>query len=113
MPVDDPNVVDAVGVDRVSGEAVLTIADVWTWDDSHGHLLVLQTKINRYLEFIDQGELLENVPAAQGRALRIDVIFKHPPDAEGERFLDQAADVVSANGWSLTWRWFPGDEPAG
>lgn len=110
MPVDDPSVVDAAGVDRATGEVVLTVADAWTWDDSRTHLLVLQEKINRYLGFVGDGELLENYPASEGRAVRIDVVFKHRPGAEGERFLDQAAEVVAANGFSLTWRWLPGDE---
>jgi hypothetical protein len=110
MAVDNPGVIDAIGADRTTGEVVLTIADHLEWDDGNEHLLVLQEKINRYLGFIEAGELLANYPSAQGKPVRIDVVCKYPPSEAGERALTLASGIIERAGWSLTWRWWPKSE---
>ena len=107
MAVDKPGVIDAIGIDRTTGEVVLTIADQLAWDDGNEHLLVLQEKINRYIGFIEAGELLENYSEAEGRPIRIDVICRYSPSGEGERFLGIAGRTIEEAGWSFAWRWSP------
>ena len=67
MAVDNPNVIDAIGTDQTTGEVVLTISDHLEWDDRNEHLLILQEKINRYIGFIETGELREKYPGAEAR----------------------------------------------
>jgi hypothetical protein len=104
MAVDNPDVVDAIGIERSSGIVSLTISDHLEWDDHNSHLLVLQEKINRYLAFIESGELLESYPKAVGRPVRIDVICKYKPTQTAKEFLDQARQVIEGGGWSFSWR---------
>jgi hypothetical protein len=59
MSVLDPNSVDAAGIDKESGDVVLTISDHLEWDDANGHLLALQAKLNGYLRFVEGGDLPE------------------------------------------------------
>jgi hypothetical protein len=106
LTVDNPNIIDAVGTDRATGEVVLTIADQLEWDDSARHLPILREKINRYIGFIEAGELLETYPDAAGRPIRVEVVCKHPPSKDGERFLKLAGGTIEEAGWSLTWRWW-------
>jgi uncharacterized protein DUF6572 len=73
MPVDNPQVVDAVGTDIRSDEVVLSLIDSSEWG-SRGHLLALQAKLNSYFAFIETGQLLEDYPSARGKAVRIDVV---------------------------------------
>lgn len=103
MAVDNPDVIDAIGIERDSGVAVLTIADQLDWDGGEQHLLVLQAKINRYLDFVETGEIYDSYPNAVGKPLRIDVVFKYPPSESGKRFLALAMDAVKQNGLSFSW----------
>ncbi len=85
MPVDNLKVVDSVSLSK-KGEAVLTISDHLEWNGLE-HLEILQKKINLYLEFIENGELLENYPDAKGRQIVINIIAKYLPDNQAEKFL--------------------------
>src|SRR5262249_18572450 len=97
MSVDNHNVIDAVGIDKVTGEVVLTIADHFDWDEDQ-HLLVLQEKINRYLAFIESGEILTEYPKAIGKPIRIDICCKYSPSEMGEAFLTRAQEVINKAG---------------
>ena len=97
MSVDQTDVVDAIGVDEVSGKVVLTISDHLEWSENE-HLLQLQEKVNTYLSFIESGELLSSYPDASGREVLINVVCKYPPDDRGVGFLRQVASVVDGAG---------------
>src|SRR4051812_26356010 len=103
MAVDNPDVVDAIGIERASGVVALTISDHLEWGDDNQHLLALQEKINRYLAFIESGEVFESYPQSVGKPLRIDVVCKYPPSESGKQFLAAARKVIEQAGWSLSW----------
>ena len=104
MPVDNPDVIDAIGLLEAEGQVVLTIFDHLEWDDSSNHLLTLQKKINRYFAFIESGQLLEKYPAATGKRVRTDVCCQYSPSSNGEQFLERARVVAEGAGVLLTWR---------
>ena len=104
MAVDNPAVIDIVGIDARSGEVVLTISDHLEWDEPNEHVLVLQEKLNRYLAFVESGELSVRYAGAHGRRVRIDVCCQHAPSPLGEQFLRAATSIVEQAGLSLTWR---------
>lgn len=64
---------------------------------------MLQEKLNRYLAFIESGELIEQYPAAVGRSVRVDVRCKYAPTNDGERFLRSARTAIEEAGFSLSW----------
>lgn len=97
MSLDEIDTVDAVGTDRASGTVLLSILDYWDWSDEVAHINRLQSKINRYLDFIGNGELLKAYPDAQGRKIGIDVITKHPLSEGAKQFLDRAAITLKAS----------------
>ena len=104
MPVDKPEVVDIIGLPPNAELVALTISDHLRWEDSRGHLTALQEKLNRYLAFIESGELLEKYPDATGKPVQIDIVFKYRPSGEGESFLTEAKSIVVKAGFDLTWR---------
>ena len=104
MTVEDPAVVDIVGFAPNRDLVALTIADHLEWGDSHQHLTILQAKLNRYLAFIESGELLRKFPDAEGLPVRIDVVFKYPPSREGEGFLKEADAIIVKAGFAFSWR---------
>ena len=104
MTVDDPGTIDAAGIDRLTDEVVLTIFDHFAWNDTREHLLTLQEKLNRYLGFLEAGEMVEAYPEGIGKKVRIDVIFRHHPPTEAEDFLKSAAVIALEYEATLTWR---------
>ncbi len=82
MAVDNPDVIDIVSVEQ-SGCVVLTISDHLEWLDSTSHQQLLQLKINRYLAFVESGEILDSYPRAAGRDVIIRVVTQFRPDAAG------------------------------
>jgi hypothetical protein len=106
MAVDDPAVIDIISLDA-SGCVVLAISDHLDWLDSISHQLILQEKINRYLAFIESGEILDSYPTARGRSLLIDVITQYEPDADGLLFLVRMKSALSQAGFNFRWRYSP------
>ncbi len=108
MSVSDTRVVDSLGIDKVSGECVLTIVDHLAWDDPE-HLLTLQEKLNTYLAFIESGEIEEHVPNARAGKIRINIVAANEPSEEAVDFLSQAQDVIRGAGFEFAWEVWSGD----
>ena len=104
MTVEQTKVVDLIGIDRSSGEAVLTIADHLEWDAPDDHLLMLQAKINCYIAFIESGEIHDSYPQSRGRNSRIHIAFKHPLSAVATDFLESARVVCQSANIELSWK---------
>src|SRR5262245_14220116 len=107
MAVDEPGRIDVMGTGMADGTLKLTISDHLDWADSGTHQLVLQEKINRYLAFVESGEILEHRPDATERRIGIQVVLKYEPDLSGLAFLGRAADVLSAAGFDFSYRVLP------
>jgi hypothetical protein len=101
VSVEQLDVVDVVSIDPKTGQVILTISDHLDWSDSVKHQTVLQAKFNKYLAFVESGEILERYPDAKDRAVAFKVVFKYNPDLEGWRFLARAKDVIESAGFSL------------
>jgi hypothetical protein len=98
MSVSDPKVIDLIGVERITGNVVLTLTDHLDWSDTHHHLVLLQEKVNTYLRFIESGELLSAYPDAKGRSVVIGIVAKYLPSADGERFLKGVESTIAKAG---------------
>lgn len=100
MSVEQLDVVDIISVD-FAGHVVLTISDHLDWADSLEHQTKLQAKLNKYLAFIESDELLQRYPDARNRVVVIRVVFKYPPDQEGQSFLLRAKEAIEKAGFQL------------
>jgi hypothetical protein len=96
VAIENPKVVDFIGVECLTGCVVLTIADHWDWRSEGEHILALQEKVNTYLAFIESGELIEQYPDAAERRVVIEIDMKYPPPAMATEFLRRAAETVRA-----------------
>jgi hypothetical protein len=106
VTIENADAVDGAGIDRASGEVVLTISDHLMWEDNR-HLPLLEQKIGRYLDFVQSGQLLELIPQAKGRSIRIEVIHKHQPTDLASKFLLAAGRQLKAVGIELSNRELP------
>jgi len=101
MSVEQLDVVDVIGIDKQTGHIVLTISDHLDCSDTTSHQSTLQAKLNKYLSFIESGEILTRYPEAKGRPIAIRVVFKYKPDHEGSTFLSRAKTVVETAGFAF------------
>lgn len=100
MSVEDEGLVDIIAIDK-SDSVVLTVSDHLDWSDPVKHQSILQAKLNRYLAFVESGELLDRYPAGRGRRVKIKVVFKFAPDALALEFLSTAQKIIEAAGFTL------------
>lgn len=109
MSVDQRSIVDAIGTDGATGDVILTVADHLDWTDVPGHLRTLQDKLNDYLNFLDAGEIFTSYPAAEGKKIRISVVFRHPPlSSEATAFLARVGSMLEEAGYPLNHSMFEG-----
>lgn len=105
MSVEQLDVVDVISTDK-SGQVVLTISDHLDWSNSEEHQTILQAKLNKYLAFVESGELLTRYSDAKDRPVAIEVVFKYRPDQSGWNFLAKATAVIESAGFTLRHRVF-------
>jgi hypothetical protein len=110
MSIEKTDVVDAIGIEKGTGDVVLTIADSLDWESSETeHLQMLQEKLNAYLRFIESGELLESYPADAGRRPVISLVGRCEPSAAAFRFLAAARQSIEGAGFSFRFEKYGGD----
>jgi len=100
MSVEQLDVIDVISTDR-SGQVVLTVSDHLDWSDTVQHQNILQAKLNKYLAFVESGEILESYPDAKGRPVVLKVVFKFRPDQLGFEFLAKTKAVINSAGFSF------------
>jgi hypothetical protein len=111
MTVEDIDKIDSIGIDRNTGDALLKISDHLDWDENEGeHLLVLQDKLNTYLEFVQSGEIYARYPRAVGKKIVFYVMAKFALSDEARKFYRFAEAAVQEYGCTLRFVHFKPDE---
>ena len=106
MSVEETDSVDVISVDKQTGEVILTVSDHLEWSDNIKHQIVLQAKLNSYLQFVESGEILERYPKAKDRRVVFRVVFKFAPDQEAKQSLARARQVVESAGIGVRYELF-------
>jgi hypothetical protein len=102
--LDDPGSIDEVRVPR-RGPVELVIHHDGRWDGSDQRQILLQEKVNRYLEHVVDGELVAQHPTARGRRWVVVVECGAAPDARTAAYLQEAdAELRRAAGGGATLR---------
>jgi hypothetical protein len=107
MAIDNPDIVDAIGVEKSTGSLVLTIADEWDWQNEGQHLLALQAKLNGYFRFIESGQIKMEHPEAIGRQVVVDVVGRFPLPKVGLELLKRASNTGDRLGIQVRSRHHP------
>lgn len=100
MSVEDKNKIDSISTNK-EDVVVLTISDHLEWDDSNEHLLILQEKINSYMDFLESGQIYENYPSVVDKKIMIQVVFKYLPNEMGDEFLMIVKEFINKNGYDF------------
>ncbi|WP_176040293.1 DUF6572 domain-containing protein [Burkholderia stabilis] len=105
MSILETNVVDLIGVDPSKKIVKLGISDHLEWSVPEGeHLLLLQEKINTYLNFIEGGELYQHFPNARGCRCEIELLAKYPLSPVAIDFFEKAKAVIREAGFDLSYQ---------
>jgi hypothetical protein len=106
MSIDNDNVIDIISLEPDGKTVTLTVSDHLDWSQSDEHQRILQAKLNRYLAFVDSGELPKRYPAARGLKVQFEVMMMNRPDRAGEAFLSRAIEAFAKLGFALKSRVF-------
>lgn len=104
MSVEQTDVVDIIGTEKSTGKVIMTVSDHLDWKDEQSHLLMLQEKLNRYLAFVESGEILSSYPDAKGRSIVFDVVMKNDLPDSARAFFTQVEKTLGSVGVELRYR---------
>lgn len=106
----DSDTVDYLSVEKGGGTVVVTLLDDFEGPELLQRLALLQRKLNRYFDFIESGEVFEQLARTTGRRVkratpvRIEIVAKQELEGEGERFLRQVKSAAQDASVSLSFR---------
>lgn len=109
----DTNTVDFLGLEKDTGYVVLTLVDDFDWVDDIQHLTLLQSKVNRYFDFIESGEVYDQLRETTGHEvttatpIKISILAKYEPSSEGRRFVEHVAHVAEDAGVNFSFKVLP------
>ncbi len=104
MTIEDSDTVDKIIVEPATGKALLAITDHLPWDIDEGpHLELLQTKVYRYLDVIESGELYRRVPRTDGRQVVIAIYSLFELSQDGRNLVNNLTGYLSTMGIELRW----------
>jgi hypothetical protein len=101
MSLHDTDVVDQMGIDPLTEEVVLTIADDLDWSDPGEHLRLLQAKLLRYISFIESGDIYTAYPESRNRLTAIALVSRHAPAPEARELLAETRELLQESGIRL------------
>jgi Family of unknown function (DUF6572) len=100
VSVDDPNVIDFVARDP-SGMVSLIMVEGRDWDESDRRLFELQEKINAYVSFVMDGQLVEQYPELAGKPVQLELRCARALNVKTAEFLEMVGEKLEGVGLSL------------
>ena len=100
--VENPAVLDALGVDPSTDEVVLVMFEPRPWTGGEKQLFQLQEKLNSYMSFALDGEMAEQLPQVAGKKVRITLACAEEPPAPVTDLLLKVREQISLQGLNLT-----------
>ena len=113
VTVESPNVIDAVGTHKETGDVILTISDHLPWGARvEAHRFALERKLGGYVEFIESGQIFDDYPKAKGTVVRIEAVLLHEPDESGLEVLETCRRALAGRSVRFAWRVPDSESPA-
>ena len=99
--VENPKVVDLMGVDPTSGKVLLTMFERRAWGADPRQFQQIEEKINRYMGYALDGFLVEQHPQYEGKPVQIRLECAEAPHGEAVLFVAAAARAAADHGLEL------------
>lgn len=107
MSVENADVIDGMGIDREKGCVSLTISDHLSWLDLNTHSLLIESKISRYLDFVNSGQIAEVNSNARDRPIEFVLVCKYEPTNEAAAFLAEVRVALQHRGVGFSYELLP------
>jgi hypothetical protein len=107
MTIEQQGVVDFISMSKDKKIVTLTISDHLTWTEELEHMFLLQEKINKYLAFIESGEIYTAYKKAKGKKIEIEIYAKYDLTEKAKQFIDEIRNVLENAGYLFEWRYSP------
>lgn len=102
VTIDQMDVVDLISGSESDPEVRLIIADHLSWDEDEAeHLWLLKRKINKYLGFIESGEIYEKWPKAVDKFLVIELTPKCALSKNAEHLVTRFQTLIRSFGFDF------------
>jgi len=90
----NPGVLDAFAHDTRSDTLVLAMYEYRPWSLGESQLLQLQEKLNAYLSFLLDGEMVDQFPQLQDKPIEIQLRTVHEPTPEAWELISRAREQL-------------------
>ncbi|MCC7140065.1 MAG: hypothetical protein IT460_16720 [Planctomycetes bacterium] len=113
MRLADSETVDYLSLEKGSGTIVATLVDDFVGTGEIERLALLQKKLNRYFDFIESGEIYQQLTrstgsqVSRGSRVRISIVAKQELVGEGQRFLRHAEEAAKDANVELAFKVVP------
>jgi hypothetical protein len=104
MTVQNSKLVDAIGVDNMTGFVTLFIIDDLDWENEEEHLLLIQEKLNVYFHFIESGEVYNAYSQAANKEIEIKIHMKYQFPDSSIYFFEQVRQLVVDSGYHFNYK---------
>lgn len=94
MSVIEQDKIDGMGKSKENNKLLFLITDHLDWKNEHNHLVILQNKINSYLEFIESKQYVATYPQDVFDSYVIEIHFQNGMSENCLKFLEVVADQV-------------------
>lgn len=96
--VKDSNKIDLVTHDPATDETVVIMIEDRDWSADPEQPDQLLKKINTYLHFIEDGDLVRHFPQAAGKPVRLQLDCNELPVGEAKQLIEEAQQVLLSRG---------------
>ena len=98
MALEHTNVIDLLAHDPQTDEVALIMVEKRAWDGSDLQLFQFQEKVNTYLAFALDGEMLEAYPHFANKPIRLQLECLENPDSRMMQFIELVKNQISFQG---------------
>ena len=95
MSIEHINIIDLVAHDPATDEVVLAMSEPRPWTGSDAQLFQFQEKLNTYLSFALDGEMLEAYPQFAGKKVRLRLECAASPDPRTQDCIEKVRRQIA------------------
>lgn len=102
MSITQLNAVDGIGISHDGESLVMMIADEMNWQNLDAHLIMLENKMNAYLEYLESKQYKELYPDEIFSYAVFEIHCLYEPTEEAVEYLNVVQDQVGEYGILIT-----------
>lgn len=103
MSIEQSNKIDFISINP-NEKVQLTISDHLEWDNVENHILILQDKVNAYLNFIESGQIPKQYNQAKQNGIIISLSTEFYPSENSIKYLDKFKNIIQESGYEFEWK---------